>query len=119
QRICYGILALGWRGSAIHWRPYEKVYLLLAGISTPLVLFVDTVGAFDFAVSIVPLWHATIFPPFFVAGAIYSGFAMVVALAIPIRHWYKLEDFFTDHHMDVMAKVMLATGFLVTYGYFS
>jgi Ni/Fe-hydrogenase subunit HybB-like protein len=75
--------------------------------------------SFDFAVSIVPLWHATIFPPFFVAGAIYSGFAMVVAIAIPVRHWYKLEDFFTDHHMDIMGKVMLATGFLVTYGYFS
>ncbi len=119
QRIGYGLLSLGWRGSAIHWRRYEKVYLLLGGLSTPLVLSVHTVVSFDFAVSIVPLWHATIFPPFFVAGAIYSGFAMVVALAIPIRHWYKLEDFFTDHHMDIMAKVMLATGFLVTYGYFS
>jgi molybdopterin-containing oxidoreductase family membrane subunit len=119
QRIVYGILALGWRGSAIHWRRYEKVYLLLAGISTPLVLSVHTVVSFDFAVSIVPLWHATIFPPFFVAGAIYSGFAMVVALAIPIRKWYKLEDFFTDHHLDICGKVMLATGFLVTYGYFS
>ena len=86
---------------------------------TPLVLSVHTVVSFDFAVSIVPLWHATIFPPFFVAGAIYSGFAMVVALAIPIRKWYKLEDFFTDHHLDICGKVMLATGFLVTYGYFS
>jgi molybdopterin-containing oxidoreductase family membrane subunit len=119
QKIVYGLLALGWRGSAIHWRRYEKVYLILGGISTPLVLSVHTVVSFDFAVSIVPLWHATIFPPFFVAGAIYSGFAMVVAIAIPVRHWYKLEDFFTDHHMDIMGKVMLATGFLVTYGYFS
>ncbi len=119
QRILYGVLALGWRGSAIHWRRYEKVYLILGGISTPLVLSVHTVVSFDFAVSIVPLWHATIFPPFFVAGAIYSGFAMVVALAIPIRKWYKLEDIFTDHHLDVCAKVMLATGFLVTYGYVS
>jgi Ni/Fe-hydrogenase subunit HybB-like protein len=119
QRVGYGLLALGWRGSAIHWRRYEKVYLLLGGLSTPLVLSVHTVVSFDFAVSIVPLWHATIFPPFFVAGAIFSGFAMVVALAIPIRHWYKLEDFFTDHHLDVCAKVMLATGFLVTYGYVS
>lgn len=119
QRIVYGILALGWRGSAIHWRRYEKVYLILAGISTPLVLSVHTVVSFDFAVSIVPLWHATIFPPFFVAGAIYSGFAMVVALALPIRRWYHLEDFITDHHLDLCAKVMLATGFLVTYGYFS
>jgi molybdopterin-containing oxidoreductase family membrane subunit len=119
QRVFYGITALGWRGSAIHWRRYEKVYLILGGISTPLVLSVHTVVSFDFAVSIVPLWHATIFPPFFVAGAIYSGFAMVVAIALPVRKWYKLEDFFTDHHMDIMGKVMLTTGFLVTYGYFS
>ena len=119
QQVVYGILALGWRGSAIHWRRYEKVYLILGGISTPLVLSVHTVVSFDFAVSIVPLWHATIFPPFFVAGAIYSGFAMVVAIALPVRKWYKLEDFFTDHHMDIMGKVMLTTGFLVTYGYFS
>src|SRR6478752_7785625 len=118
QRVMYGLLSLGWRGSAIHWRRYEKVYLMLGGLSTPLVLSVHTVVSFDFAVSIVPLWHATIFPPFFVAGAIYSGFAMVVALAIPIRKWYKLEDFFTDHHLDIMGKVMLATGFLVTYGYY-
>ena len=119
QRIVYGTLALGWRGSAIHWRRYEKVYLLLGGLSTPLVLSVHTVVSFDFAVALVPLWHATIFPPFFVAGAIYSGFAMVVALAIPCRKWYHLEDIITEHHLDIMAKVMLATGFLVTYGYFS
>ena len=119
QQIVYGLLSLGWRGSAIHWRRYEKVYLILGGISTPLVLSVHTVVSFDFAVSIVPLWHATIFPPFFVAGAIYSGFAMVVAIAIPVRRWYKLEDFFSDHHLDIMGKVMLCTGFLVTYGYFS
>jgi Ni/Fe-hydrogenase subunit HybB-like protein len=119
QRITYGILSLGWRGSAIHWRRYEKVYLLLAGLSTPLVLSVHTVVSFDFAVAIVPLWHATIFPPFFVAGAIFSGFAMVVALAIPVRKWYHLEDFITDHHLDLCAKVMLATGFLVCYGYYS
>jgi molybdopterin-containing oxidoreductase family membrane subunit len=119
QRIVYGVLALGWRGSAIHWRRYEKVYLILAGISTPLVLSVHTVVSFDFAVSIVPLWHATIFPPFFVAGAIFSGFAMVVALAIPVRKWYGLQDFFTDHHLDICGKVMLGTGMLVCYGYFS
>ena len=119
KRIVYALLALGWRGSAIHWRRYEKVYLILAGISTPLVLSVHTVVSFDFAVSIVPLWHATIFPPFFVAGAIYSGFAMVVAIAIPVRKWYKLEDFFSDHHLNIMGKLMLATGFLVTYGYYS
>src|SRR5439155_19566365 len=101
QRIVYGVLALGWRGSAIHWRRYEKAYLILGGLSTPLVLSVHTVVSFDFAVAIVPLWHATIFPPFFVAGAIFSGFAMVVALAIPCRRWYHLHDFITDHHLDV------------------
>ena len=119
QKIVYGVLALGWRGSGIHWQRYEKVYLILGGLSTPLVLSVHTVVSFDFAVAIVPLWHATIFPPFFVAGAIYSGFAMVVALAIPVRKWYGLEDFISDHHLDICGKVMLATGFLVTYGYFS
>src|SRR4029079_15895191 len=100
-------------GSPIPWGRYEKVYLILAGISTPLVLSVHTVVSFDFAVSIVPLGHATLFPPLFVAGAIYSGFAMVVALAIPVRKWYKLEDLNSDHHLDIMGKVMLATGFLV------
>jgi molybdopterin-containing oxidoreductase family membrane subunit len=120
QRVIYGILALGWRGSAIHWRRYEKVYLILAGVSTPLVLSVHTVVSFDFAVAIVPLWHATIFPPFFVAGAIFSGFAMVIALAIPIRAWYPgMRDFITRKHLDNSAKVMLATGMLVCYGYFS
>jgi Ni/Fe-hydrogenase subunit HybB-like protein len=119
QRVIYGIFALGWRNSAYHWRRYEKLYLLLAGLGTPLVLSVHTVVSFDFAVSIVPLWHATIFPPFFVAGAIFSGFAMVIVLAIPLRKMYKLEDFITDKHLDNCAKVMLGTGMLVCYGYFS
>jgi Ni/Fe-hydrogenase subunit HybB-like protein len=119
QRVIYGIFALGWRGSAYHWRRYEKVYLMLAGISTPLVLSVHTVVSFDFAVSIVPLWHATIFPPFFVAGAIFSGFAMVNVLAIPLREWYGMHDLITRKHLDNSAKVMLATGMLVSYGYFS
>jgi Ni/Fe-hydrogenase subunit HybB-like protein len=119
QRILYGLAALGWRGSALHWRRYEKVYLILAGISTPLVLSVHTVVSFDFAVALVPLWHATIFPPFFVAGAIFSGFAMVLVLALPLRRWYRLEDFMTRKHMDYCAMVMLATGMLVSYGYFS
>ena len=111
------MLALGWRGSARHWARYEVAYLLLAGLATPLVLSVHTVVSFDFAVSVLPGWHATIFPPYFVAGAIYSGFAMVLTLAIPIRAAYGLGDFITKRHLDNMAKVMLATGLIVAYGY--
>src|SRR5271167_1278510 len=117
-RIIYGMLSLGWRGSARHWHRYETAYLLLAGLATPLVLSVHTVVSFDFAVAIVPGWHTTIFPPYFVAGAIYSGFAMVLMLAIPIRKIYGLEEFITMRHLDNMAKVMLATGLIVAYGYF-
>ncbi len=117
-RIIYGTLSLGWRGSAFHWKRYEKVYLILAGISTPLVLSVHTVVSFDFAISIVPLWHATIFPPFFVAGAIFSGFAYVIILGIPLRNWYGMGDFITRKHLDLCAKVMLGTGMLVCFGYF-
>ncbi|MEJ7618795.1 MAG: NrfD/PsrC family molybdoenzyme membrane anchor subunit [Pyrinomonadaceae bacterium] len=116
-RLVYGLLALGWRGSAIHWARYETAYLLLAGLSTPLVLSVHTIVSFDFAVSQVPGWHATIFPPYFVAGAIYAGFAMVLFLAIPLRMFYGLKDFITMRHLDNMAKVMLATGLIVFYGY--
>ena len=116
-RISYGLLAMGWRGSARHWARYESAYLLLAGLATPLVLSVHTVVSFDFAVGIVPGWHTTIFPPYFVAGAIYSGFAMVLMLAIPIRKIYNLEDFITDRHLQNSAKVMLATGWIVAYGY--
>jgi Ni/Fe-hydrogenase subunit HybB-like protein len=116
-RIIYGVLAMGWRGSAIHWHRYDIAYLLLAGLATPLVVSVHTVVSFDFAISILPGWHATIFPPYFVAGAIYSGFAMVMVLAIPIRAVYKLEDFITLRHLQNMAKVMLATGLIVAYGY--
>ncbi|HYR43933.1 MAG TPA: NrfD/PsrC family molybdoenzyme membrane anchor subunit [Terriglobia bacterium] len=116
-RVVYGILAMGWRGSAIHWHRYEMAYLLLAGLATPLVVSVHTVVSFDFAISILPGWHTTIFPPYFVAGAIYSGFAMVMVLAIPIRAVYGLEDFITMRHLQNMAKVMLATGLIVAYGY--
>src|ERR1700691_5865098 len=116
-RLIYGALSLGWRGSARHWHRYETAYLLLAGLATPLVLSVHTVVSFDFAIGIVPGWHTTIFPPYFVAGAIYSGFAMVLMLAIPIRKIYGLEDFITKRHLQNSAKVMLATGLIVAYGY--
>jgi len=116
-KIVYGMLSMGWRGSARHWHRYETMYLLLAGLATPLVLSVHTVVSFDFAVGIVPGWHTTIFPPYFVAGAIYSGFAMVLMLAIPIRKIYGLEDFITERHLQNSAKVMLATGLIVGYGY--
>src|SRR3982075_3371468 len=116
-RFIYGMLAMGWRGSAHHWHRYETAYLLLAGLATPLVVSVHTVVSFDFAVGIVPGWQTTIFPPYFVAGAIYSGFAMVLTLAIPIRAIYNLEDFITMRHLQNMAKVMLVTGLIVGYGY--
>jgi molybdopterin-containing oxidoreductase family membrane subunit len=116
-RVIYGMLAMGWRGSARHWHNYEVASLLLAGLATPLVLSVHTVVSFDFAVGIVPGWHATIFPPYFVAGAIYAGFAMVMTLAIPLRVVFGLEDFITMRHLQNMAKVMLATGMIVVYGY--
>ena len=116
-RLAYGIAAMGWRGSARHWHRYRTAYVLLAGLATPLVVSVHTIVSFDFAVGIVPGWHTTIFPPYFVAGAIYSGFAMVATLSIPLRHFYKLQDFITIKHLDNMAKVMLATGMLVCYGY--
>jgi molybdopterin-containing oxidoreductase family membrane subunit len=116
-RVIYGMLAMGWRGSARHWHRYETAYLLLAGLATPLVVSVHTVVSFDFAIAIVPGWHTPIFPPYFVAGAIYSGFAMVLTLAIPIRAAYGLEDFITLRHLQNMAKVMLVTGLIVAYGY--
>jgi molybdopterin-containing oxidoreductase family membrane subunit len=116
-RVAFGILAVGWRGSAAHWQRYRKAYLLLAGLATPLVVSVHSVVSLDFAYAQVPGWHSTIFPPYFVAGAIYSGFAMVLTLAIPIRAVYGLEDFITLRHLQNMAKVMLATGLIVAYGY--
>jgi Ni/Fe-hydrogenase subunit HybB-like protein len=113
----FGMAAMGWRGSAKHWRRYQNAYLLLAGLSTPLVVSVHSVVSLDFSVAILPGWHTTIFPPYFVAGAIYSGFAMVLTLAIPVRRWYHLEDLITMRHIECMAKVMLGTGLIVAYGY--
>ena len=117
QQTVYGVLALGWRGSARHWDRYETAYLLLAGLSTPLVVSVHSVVSFDFAIAVIPGWHATIFPPYFVAGAVYAGFAMVLTIAIPLRVAYGIKDYITDRHLDLMARVMLATGLFVSYGY--
>lgn len=116
-RYLYGLLALGWRGAAHHWQRYETAYLLLAALATPLVVSVHSVVSFDFAVGVLPGWHSTVFPPYFVAGAIFSGFAMVMTLLIPLRKIYHFEDFITARHLDSMAKVMLATGLFVAYGY--
>ena len=116
-RYIFGLLAMGWRGSARHWQRYEAAYLIMAGLSAPLVLSVHSIVSFDFAVGIVPGWHTTIFPPYFVAGAVFAGFAMVLALAIPVRNWYKLKDLITDKHLDWCARIMLLTGLIVLFGY--
>lgn len=116
-RVCYGLLALGWRGSALHWHRYQTASLLLAGLATPLVVSVHSIVGLDFAASIVPGWHVTLLPPYFVAGAVFSGFAMVMTLAIPLRAVYGLEDFMTLRHLSNMAKIMLVTGLIVFYGY--
>jgi Ni/Fe-hydrogenase subunit HybB-like protein len=116
-RRLFGVFALGWRNSIKHWKRYETAYLLLAGLATPLVISVHSVVSFDFAVSLIPGWHSTIFPPYFVAGAIFSGFAMVLTLIIPVRKFYHLENLITDSHLDNSAKVMLASGLLVAFGY--
>src|SRR5712691_2104926 len=114
----FGLLSLGWRGSARHWRNYEAAYLILAGISTPLVLSVHSIVSFDFATSIVPGWHTTIFPPYFVAGAVFGGFAMVLTLMLPARLLYpQLDDMMTRNHVDKMAKIILLTGSIVGYAY--
>jgi molybdopterin-containing oxidoreductase family membrane subunit len=116
-RVVYGVLSMGWRGSAIHWERYRSAYLLLAGLATPLVISVHSVVSLDFAVAQLPGWHSTVFPPYFVAGAIFSGFAMVVTLAIPLRAAFGLHDFITLRHLDNCAKLMLVTGLIVAYGY--
>ncbi len=117
SKFLYGLFSLGWTGSNRHWRNYEKAYLLLAGLSTPLVLSVHSIVSFDFAVSQVPGWHTTIFPPYFVAGAIFSGFGMVLTLMIPLRSIFKLHDLLTVRHIELMCKVTLATGTIVGYAY--
>src|SRR5579883_3266599 len=119
RRIVYGILAMGWRGSGRHWRHYQFAYLLLGGLATPLVVSVHTIVSFDFAVSLVPGWHETAFPPYFVAGAIFSGFALVLTLLIPARRFLGLKQVVTARHIDAMAKLILTTSFMVGYGYFT
>lgn len=117
KRILYGLGALGWRGSALHWKHHQSAYLLMAGLATPLVISVHSIVSFDFSVSQTPGWHSTIFPPYFVAGAIYSGFAMVLNLIIPIRAIYGLHNLITARTLNTMGVVLLATGWMVTYGY--
>jgi Ni/Fe-hydrogenase subunit HybB-like protein len=116
-RILYGTFALGWTGGNRQWQNYEKAYLILAGIATPLVLSVHTIVSFDFAVSIVPGWHTTIFPPYFVAGAVFSGFAMVMTLMLITRKIYGLEDIMTINHIEKMNIIILITGNIVGFAY--
>jgi Ni/Fe-hydrogenase subunit HybB-like protein len=118
RKFAYGLFSLGWTGSNRHWSNYEKAYLILAGLSTPLVLSVHSIVSLDFAVSQLPGWHTTIFPPYFVAGAVFSGFGMVLSLLIPLRRLCKLEDIITVRHVELMCKVTLATGSIVGYAYF-
>ena len=116
-QLAYGIAAMGWNGSARHWHRFERAYLLLAALATPLVLSVHSVVSFDFAVSQLPGWHTTIFPPYFVAGAVFGGFAMVLTLAVPAREWFGLKEFITPRHLDNICKIILATGSIVGYAY--
>ncbi len=116
-QVIYGFLAMGWRGSARHWKRHQVAYLLLAGLATPLVVSVHSIVSFDFSVASLPGWHSTIFPPYFVAGAIYSGFAMVLTIAVPLRAVYRIDDYITVTHLDLAARILLASGLLVAYGY--
>src|ERR1700689_4116790 len=117
RKFGYGLFALGWTGSNRHWSNYEKAYLIMAGLSTPLVLSVHSIVSLDFAVSQLPGWHTTIFPPYFVAGAVYSGFGMVLTLLVPLRRMLKLEEIITVRHVELMCKVTLLTGTIVGYAY--
>jgi molybdopterin-containing oxidoreductase family membrane subunit len=117
RRFAYGIVAMGWRGSSRQWHRYERAYLILAALATPLVLSVHSVVSFDFATAQIPGWHTTIFPPYFVAGAIFGGFAMVVTLAVPARQFFGLKRIITIEHLELMNKVLIATGLLVGYAY--
>ena len=113
----YGFFALGWRGDARHWQRYERLSLVLAGLSVPLVFSVHSMVALDFSEGLLPGWHSTLFPPFFIAGALFSGFAMALVLGIPLRRWYGLEPYITARHLDNLAKMMLAAGLVVAYSY--
>jgi molybdopterin-containing oxidoreductase family membrane subunit len=117
RKFLYGLLAMGWRGSDRQWRSYLKAYVIFAGLATPLVISVHSVVSWDFAVSVVPGWHATIFAPYFVAGAIHSGFAMVLTMLIPLRRIFKVEDLITRRQLEQMAKVIILTGLIVGYAY--
>jgi molybdopterin-containing oxidoreductase family membrane subunit len=117
RKFFYGLFSMGWRNANNHWRNFEGAYLLLAGLSTPLVLSVHTIVSFDFAVAQLPGWHTTIFPPYFVAGAIFSGFGMVLTLMLPLRSIYRLHDLINQQHIDNMCKITLATGTIVGYAY--
>src|SRR5581483_2444089 len=115
--MVYGALSLGWRGASRHWKRYQTAYLLLGALAAPLVISVHSVVGMDFAAALVPGWHTTIFPPYFVAGAIFSGFAMVLTLAIPLRAIYGLHGLVTIRHIDNCCKLMLINGLIVAYGY--
>ncbi len=117
KQVFYGLLALGWRGEARHWQRFETLSLLLAGLAVPLVFSVHSMVALDFSEGLVPGWHSTIFPPFFVAGALFSGFAMVLVLGIPMRRLFGLTDLITERHLDNLAKMTLAVGMVVAYSY--
>ncbi len=117
RKLFYGLLSMGWRGSNRHWSNYEAAYMIFAGISTPLVLSVHSIVSFDFAVALLPGWHTTIFPPYFVAGAIFSGFAMVVTLLVIARQLFNLKNYITMNHLERMNKIIMATGMLVGYAY--
>ncbi|HEX2973648.1 MAG TPA: NrfD/PsrC family molybdoenzyme membrane anchor subunit [Tepidisphaeraceae bacterium] len=117
RQVIYGVLALGWNGSSRHWHRFERAYLLLAALATPLVLSVHSVVSFDFATSQLPGWHTTIFPPYFVAGAVFGGFAMVITLAVPARQFFGLKEIITPRHLENMNKILLGTGLIVAYAY--